>query len=93
MKLTHLKISNYLGARSVDVRLDNPVTLFCGANGAGKSSILEAVRHAMTGESTRVGLKKDFNALITEGQEVGLVEIENAIREGVESTTQIREAA
>lgn len=83
MRLTHLKISNYLGARSVDVRLDNPVTLFCGANGAGKSSILEAVRHAMTGESTRVGLKKDFNSLITEGQEVGLVEIENAIQEGV----------
>lgn len=83
MKLTRLKISNYLGARSVDVRLDNPVTLFCGANGAGKSSILEAVRHAMTGESTRVEHKKDFKALITEGQEVGLVEIENAIQAGV----------
>lgn len=33
---------------------------------------------AMTGESVRVGLKKDYGALVTEGQESGFVEVETA---------------
>ena len=33
---------------------------------------------AMTGESVRVGLKKDYGALVTDGQESGFVEVETA---------------
>lgn len=79
MKLHSLKITNYLGARDINVRLAHPVIVFAGANGAGKSSIVEAVRHAITGISTRVGLKKDYGQLITEGQEVGSVEVHDTL--------------
>lgn len=79
MKLTHLKITHYLGARSIDAALAHPITLFAGRNGAGKSSIVEAVRHAITGASTRVTLKKDYGQLITEGQEVGSVEVQDTL--------------
>lgn len=76
MKLTNIQISNFLGARAVDVRLAKPVCLFAGKNGAGKSSIQEAVRMALTGETVRVGLKKDYAALISEGQESGFAAVE-----------------
>lgn len=75
MKITKLVAKNFLGARDVDVRLTKPIVLFAGANGAGKSSLQEAVRMALTGESVRVGLKKDYGALVTEGQESGFVEV------------------
>ena len=76
MKLTSIQTSNFLGARSVDVKLVKPVSLFAGKNGAGKSSIQEAVRMALVGESVRVSLKKDYGALVTEGQEAGYVTVE-----------------
>lgn len=78
MKITSIQTSNVLGARAIDVKLPKPVTLFAGKNGAGKSSLQEAIRMAMTGESVRVGLKKDYGALVTEGQESGFVEVETA---------------
>jgi hypothetical protein len=78
MKITHIQTSNFLGARAVDVRLVKPVALFAGKNGAGKSSLQEAVRMALIGESVRVGLKKDYGALITEGQESGFSEVSTA---------------
>jgi hypothetical protein len=76
MKITAIQTSNFLGARAVDVKLTKPIALFAGKNGAGKSSVQEAVRMALTGESVRVGLKKDFAALVTEGQESGFAEVE-----------------
>lgn len=78
MKITSIQTSNFLGARDVNLALAKPVSLIAGKNGAGKSSIQEAVRMAMTGESVRVGLKKDYGALVTEGQESGFVEVETA---------------
>lgn len=76
MKLTSIQTSNFLGARAVDVKLTKPVTLFAGKNYAGKSSVQEAVRMALTGESVRVSLKKDYAALITEGQDAAYVTVE-----------------
>lgn len=76
MKITRIQTSNFLGARAVDVKLAKPVALFAGKNGAGKSSLQEAVRMALTGESVRVGLKKDYAALVSEGQETGFVEVD-----------------
>lgn len=76
MKITAIQTSNFLGARAVDVKLTKPVALFAGKNGAGKSSLQEAVRMALTGETVRVGLKKDYAALVTEGQDAGFVEID-----------------
>lgn len=76
MKIQSITTSNFLGARAVDVRLAKPVALFAGKNYAGKSSIQEAVRMALTGETVRVDLKKDYAALITEGQESGFAAVE-----------------
>lgn len=76
MKLTALNVQNFLGVRAVEIELTKPVTLFAGKNGAGKSSLQEAVRMALTGESVRVGLKKDYDQLITEGAESGFAEVE-----------------
>lgn len=75
MKITRLQIQNFLGVRSVDIELLEPVTLLAGRNFAGKSSVQEAVRMALTGETVRVELKKDYGTLVTEGQETGFVEI------------------
>lgn len=77
MKLTHLTIENFLGARAVDLDLSTePVHLFCGHNGAGKSSIQEAVRMSLTGEAVRVDLKKEYGRLVTEGAESGFIEVQ-----------------
>lgn len=75
MKITSIQISNVLGARAVDVKLGKPVMLFAGKNGAGKSSLQEAIRMALTGETVRIDLKKDYGALVTDGQESGFVEV------------------
>ena len=75
MKITAIQTSSFLGARAVDVALTKPVTLFAGRNFAGKSSIQEAVRMALTGESVRVSLKKDYGALITEGADSGFATV------------------
>lgn len=75
MKIQSITTSNFLGARAVDLRLTKPVALIAGKNGAGKSSIQEAVRMALTGEPVRVSLKKDYAELISEGQESGFVEV------------------
>ncbi|MHB0973918.1 MAG: AAA family ATPase [Thiobacillus sp.] len=88
MKITAIQTSNFLGARAVDVKLTKPVALFAGKNGAGKSSLQEAVRMALTGETVRVGLKKDFAALVSEEQETGFVELQGT-DEGQDFTASI----
>lgn len=75
MKITRISAQNYLGIRSADIALTRPVQLFAGANAAGKSSLQEAVRHALTGETVRVSLKKDYSHLMTEGTLAGYVEV------------------
>ena len=75
MKITHIDIENFLGARRVSVALAKRVTLFAGHNAAGKSSIQEAVRMALTGEPVRVDLKKEYGALVTDGASDGYIEV------------------
>lgn len=77
MKITAIKTSNFIGALAVDLELRAPVTIICGKNYSGKSSIAESVRMALTGESVRVSLKKDYGRLITEGQTVGYAVVEH----------------
>lgn len=84
MKITSIQTANFIGARAVDVKLNKTVALFAGKNYAGKSSLQEAVRMALTGESVRVGLKKDYGALLTEGQESGFAEVVVAL-DGMDS--------
>ena len=76
MKLTSITAKNFIGARDIDVHLSKPVGIFCGANFSGKSSLQEAVRMALTGESVRVGLKKDYGKLVSEGADSGFASVE-----------------
>jgi len=71
MKIARIQVDNFLGAHHIDARLTTPVTLFAGPNGAAKSSIGEAVRMAITGETVRVKLKKEYPALVTDGATAG----------------------
>lgn len=75
MKLNHITIRNILGVSAAEIRLDKPVTLIAGRNFAGKSSVQESVRMALTGETVRADLKKDYGRLVREGESSGLVEV------------------
>lgn len=73
MKLSRILVENFLGVRALDVQVNRPILLVAGANAAGKSSVQEAVRLALTGETVRVGLKKEYPLLISEGGRSGEV--------------------
>lgn len=67
MHLEHIFIENFQGLRSASLDLTTPITLVAGFNGAGKSSLREAVGLALGG-SGRVAHKKDYGKLVTEGE-------------------------
>ncbi|KAA3634584.1 MAG: DUF2813 domain-containing protein, partial [Proteobacteria bacterium] len=64
MRIDRLHIQNFLGIHMLEVDLDTSVTLIAGHNGAGKSSVADALRLAFCGEAGRVRHKKDFGALV-----------------------------
>ncbi|WP_244246094.1 AAA family ATPase, partial [Pseudomonas aeruginosa] len=53
-----------------------PVLLVAGHNGAGKSSLLDAIAMAFNGQPRRVSLKKEIDKLITEGAKKGEARVE-----------------
>ncbi|WP_175689664.1 AAA family ATPase [Burkholderia anthina] len=75
MKITEILVRNFLGIREADIALDKPVALFGGANGAGKSSMEEAVRLALTGDAMRVERKKEYDALLNVGATGGQITV------------------
>jgi energy-coupling factor transporter ATP-binding protein EcfA2 len=60
-----------LGISSANIAVNKPVLMLAGANGAGKSSIAEAIKHALVAECDRVALKKEFNKLLHNGADAG----------------------
>src|SRR5574340_233283 len=76
MKIDRISVKGFLGVRSAEVKLSKPIALFAGKNFAGKSSLQEAVRMALTGESVRVGVKKDYSQLVSEGETIGYAMID-----------------
>lgn len=76
MRLERISITNVLGARAVDVHTTAPVQIFCGQNGAGKSSVRDAVALALTGELSRITARKKLeSSLITTGAELASVQV------------------
>ncbi|GAB3249007.1 AAA family ATPase [Chitinimonas naiadis] len=73
MKISRIQIQNFEGIRRADAFIRTPVAIFAGRNGAGKSSIRDAIAMALTGEPTRIKLKKDYQQLVTEGQKSGVI--------------------
>jgi hypothetical protein len=78
MKLDKIFVKHFLGVVEIDLALATPVTLFCGANGAGKSSIRDAVALALTGDLGRVSLKKEAAQLVQAGTNGAACEVETA---------------
>lgn len=68
MKINHIRTTHFIGAREIDVALETPVAVFAGHNGAGKSSLCEAISAALTGDISRVALKKEYGELVTSGK-------------------------
>lgn len=71
MKITNIAITNMLGISAANIAVTKPVLMLAGANGAGKSSIGEAIKHALVAECDRVALKKEFNKLLHNGADAG----------------------
>ncbi|MFF7398850.1 AAA family ATPase [Achromobacter sp. NPDC008082] len=95
MRINRITTENFQGARAVDLDLRTPATLIAGPNGAGKSSIAEAVRLALLGTPERVGLKKEYGALVSDGAKLGAVTVdldEGAVGISLPKGTQSGEA-
>ncbi len=67
MRIESIYVENFQGLRHANLILSAPITMVCGLNGAGKSSLKEAVGLAL-GEAARISLKKDWGKLVTEGE-------------------------
>ncbi|WP_137010111.1 ATP-binding protein [Aquitalea aquatilis] len=86
MKLQSIKISNFQSLRNADMQLHAPVALVSGKNGAGKSSLRDAVVMALSGEPTRVSKKKDYLQMVAEGQKAASISVELADGRRTETT-------
>lgn len=76
MKIQRIEITNFLRLRRLKVDLKEPVMhLFAGHNEAGKTSLLEAMRYCLLGETDRISQKKDYKLMITDGAKEGYVKI------------------
>lgn len=67
MRIAQLYASQFLGIANVDLELTAPIHLFAGRNGAGKSSLRDAIALALTADLGRVSLKKEAPQLIHDG--------------------------
>ncbi|HFT2061727.1 TPA: AAA family ATPase [Pseudomonas aeruginosa] len=76
MRITKLEITNFQGLRHAALDVSAPVLLVAGHNGAGKSSLLDAISMAFSGQPRRVSLKKEMDKLVTEGAKKGEARVE-----------------
>lgn len=76
MKITQITINDILGVRQFDAHLVRPVNYIMGKNGAGKSSVREAVKMAFIGSPDRVALKKEYGEILHGTAKTGFVSVE-----------------
>lgn len=67
MRITNIEITNFQGLQHAALVVSEPLLLVAGLNGTGKSSLLDGISMAFTGEPRRVSAKKDYPQLITAG--------------------------
>lgn len=75
MKITQIDVKNFQGLHYAALAVSEPVLLVSGGNGAGKSSLLDAIAMAYTGNPSRVTLKRDIKILITDGAKKGSISV------------------
>jgi hypothetical protein len=78
MKINSVSIDNFLQISALDLPLSEttPVHLIAGLNESGKSSIHEAIRYAILGETQRVHLKRDYPRMVRDGAKTGSIRVE-----------------
>lgn len=75
MKINAINIDKFQGLHHVALEVNEPVLLVSGGNGAGKSSLLDAIAMAINGEARRVNLKKDYKELVNDTAKKGSVKV------------------
>lgn len=75
MKIERIHVRDYLGIESAELHTGAPVTIIAGRNGAGKSSLRDAIALALTADLGRVTLKKDAGHLVHDGADAAVVEV------------------
>ena len=75
--ITSIELGDFLSHSETKLDLENGVTVFVGQNGAGKSSIIDAITFALFGKHTR----KSSKGLIRRGATQGFSKIEFTINE------------
>ncbi|MET7616299.1 DNA replication/repair protein RecF [Streptomyces sp. NPDC005408] len=104
MHVTHLSLADFRSYARVEVPLDPGVTVFVGANGQGKTNLVEAVGYLATLASHRVSSdaplvrmgadRAVIRAAITQGERSQLIELElnpgKANRARINRSSQVR---
>ena len=75
--ITSIELGDFLSHSSTQLEFENGVTVFVGANGAGKSSIIDAITFALFGQHTR----KSNKGLIKRGATQGFAKIKFSIND------------
>ena len=75
--ITSIELGDFLAHSDTKLNLENGVTVFVGQNGAGKSSIIDAITFALFGKHTR----KSSKGLVKRGAVQGYAKIEFVINE------------
>ncbi|MFQ5940344.1 MAG: AAA family ATPase [Nitrososphaerales archaeon] len=74
--IKNVQLENFISHANTTLKLENGLTLFIGHNGAGKSSIIDAITFALYGQHTR-GTNKN---LVKRGANSSLVQIEMSVK-------------
>ncbi len=75
--ITSIELGDFLSHSSTELKFENGVTVFVGDNGAGKSSIIDAITFALFGQHTR----KSNKGLIKRGANQGFAKIRFSIND------------
>ena len=75
--ITSIELGDFLSHSETKLEFGNGVTIFVGQNGAGKSSIIDAITFALFGQHTR----KSNKGLIKRGSNQGFAKVEFSINE------------
>ncbi len=75
--ITSIELGDFLAHSDTKIKFENGVTVFVGENGAGKSSIIDAITFALFGQHTR----KSNKGLIKRGTNQGFAKINFSIND------------
>ena len=85
MRINEINIQDFLGIEKFNTQLAENICVVSGPNASGKSSIQNAIRMILTGEPSRVNLKKDYGDLVRESDGVSGSTISTTTKEGTET--------